>query len=767
MKAQRQFVGRDQTAFVFEFDAPSLRAAAFVLFGVLWMYTALLTLPFGYNMPDKGLDPSHQFGSNYFPNAGFKYGSDLIFTYGPLGYLVYPEHVGNHIAVANAVRAAVWLLLVVHIVLLCRLGVNGFCKSLLLMAALAAVRNLLLSSFDYYMVAVLLVLVIYLIERPNAWPAQISVVVIVGVLGLVKFTAYVLALGGAGLLLTMSMSPARGIRLSRRDVYFGLATGIALPVAFLVHNFSVRGLVDYLYGLLQLSSGYNEALSLPSKSEDLFYVMISGTALSAGVIYACIRRALTWKAAPVLLFLTWISFKHGFVRDGGHCIYTFCFEIMLAAVLICLLRRGSQLILPYVVAFPFFVVVGLSGINVHWQNVWTEAFWSSANTRQPAADLLDWTATASRINEAAKTTDEFRTLPQELRARLQDSTVTVFPWEVAYARSGQFKLQPLYTMQAYSASTQYLDRKTAGRLAAKRSEYVLFDWESIDERHPLLDVPATWMALVDNYELAEVASRKLVLKRRSAPVNHRQHVLQEFAFPIGKWIDLPDTKTNLWARLLMPYSILGTVRKTIYKTRAVYLSVRSGETTARFRVVPGVLSSAFPLTALPVDLDGFVNLLRSGRIDAPITRIRLDVESPSDFSEPTLQLLEETESQLTFSNSSEHLQQRFLTAPSPENSGGGLDVVNENEIGGWAWDRSNPNGHVQVEIRADGTVLDRIGAVQFRRDLLEGGFGSGDYMFRYPTPLELKDGKAHTIRAMIVGTNLELPGSPKTLITKP
>ena len=72
-------------------DKKTLRLLALVLFSACWIYTALLTLPFTYGMPKINLDGSYGFGSNYFSDAGFRYGSDLIFTYGPLGYLFYPE----------------------------------------------------------------------------------------------------------------------------------------------------------------------------------------------------------------------------------------------------------------------------------------------------------------------------------------------------------------------------------------------------------------------------------------------------------------------------------------------------------------------------------------------------------------------------------------------------------------------------------------------------------------------------------------------------
>jgi hypothetical protein len=95
-----------------------------------------------------------------------------------------------------------------------------------------------------------------------------------------------------------------------------------------------------------------------------------------------------------------------------------------------------------------------------------------------------------------------------------------------------------------------------------------------------------------------------------------------------------------------------------------------------------------------------------------------------------------------------------------------LDTVNEDQIGGWAWDRAQPDKHVQVEIRDGGTVLSTIGAVEFRRDLFDAGIGRGDHAFVSPVPPQLKDGKSHMVTVTVVGANVRLPGSPRSFIAK-
>src|SRR5579883_2486487 len=87
-------------------------------------------------------------------------------------------------------------------------------------------------------------------------------------------------------------------------------------------------------------------------------------------------------------------------------------------------------------------------------------------------------------------------------------------------------------------------------------------------------------------------------------------------------------------------------------------------------------------------------------------------------------------------------------APLPQYAGS-HDEADCNLIAGWAWDGSNPNSPVNVDI-LDGTVLlATVAANQFRPDLLNAGLGNGYHAFNYPTPPSLFNGQPHSIRVPI------------------
>jgi hypothetical protein len=92
---------------------------------------------------------------------------------------------------------------------------------------------------------------------------------------------------------------------------------------------------------------------------------------------------------------------------------------------------------------------------------------------------------------------------------------------------------------------------------------------------------------------------------------------------------------------------------------------------------------------------------------------------------------------------------------------GTLDNADGKVIQGWAWDPQKPDTPIEVDIYDGKSLLGKTSADRFRKDLVENGKGNGRHGFLFPTPASLKDGRQHSIRAMISGSEIELKKSPK------
>jgi len=83
------------------------------------------------------------------------------------------------------------------------------------------------------------------------------------------------------------------------------------------------------------------------------------------------------------------------------------------------------------------------------------------------------------------------------------------------------------------------------------------------------------------------------------------------------------------------------------------------------------------------------------------------------------------------------------------------------EIAGSAWDVLQPNRPVGVDIYDGRTLLATVSADQFRPWLVD--LGNGKHGFVYATPVQLKDGRSHSVTVRISGTNVTLRNSPRVV----
>jgi hypothetical protein len=83
---------------------------------------------------------------------------------------------------------------------------------------------------------------------------------------------------------------------------------------------------------------------------------------------------------------------------------------------------------------------------------------------------------------------------------------------------------------------------------------------------------------------------------------------------------------------------------------------------------------------------------------------------------------------------------------------GYIDVVDDQQILGWARDSTRPNTPLKVDIYVDDAKVSTVSAGEFRADLRDANVGDGKHGFHIPSPAVLRDGKAHAVRVKVAGT---------------
>jgi hypothetical protein len=91
---------------------------------------------------------------------------------------------------------------------------------------------------------------------------------------------------------------------------------------------------------------------------------------------------------------------------------------------------------------------------------------------------------------------------------------------------------------------------------------------------------------------------------------------------------------------------------------------------------------------------------------------------------------------------------------------GFLDQVSCQVVSGWAWAPSQPDRPLTIELYDGNRLLKTALADQYRQDLADARKGNGRHVFTEALPPEIKDGKPHSIRAVVKDTTYELTPLP-------
>jgi hypothetical protein len=590
---------------------------------ILFAVVFLALCPLRWHATTPGLDSSWAYALNDAHYRGLVFGRDLAFTYGPWAWLILPMPACHNLAGALAAQSAMWLiggLLLGWIVFRWKASLAG----LALFAVMLTYGRPALFSFGYAGPDHFLVLLVVLslggvVMARRREPFMALAVAGSVLLTMIKISSAILALSVLATFCVFFWLAER--RKALPVVGMAAATPLLFGFAYLLHSASLANLASYLRTSLEIASAYSVSLSLPSDPVDLhraFVLLAAAAVLTAALGIA--RQRSFWLAIslPGAWFL---EFKHGFVRaDGGHVGIFFAAAALLLGTVLLFSRMSGRHWRPVaLVMVPLFWVYGpppawefLKSSGGHLRDAW-------AATRP--AELEASLGAASRAALAGDV------LPAPLLAAVGREPVTVFPWELAYGAANAIDLRPMPALQAYSAGTAYLDRWNASffEAAARAPRLVVFEWQSIDHRHPLVDVPATTLSLWRWYDFAGEWSGKLLLRRRQAP---RFTALKPIGTAVFQtrdgYLEVPRSDHPVLARFRVKLSLAGAVRKFLYQIPEVLLVgfCESGRFGA-MRIVPDVLSNPLPLSALPFDLQALRSLLSEGVVQDPLRGIMI------------------------------------------------------------------------------------------------------------------------------------------------
>jgi hypothetical protein len=546
--------------------------------------------------PDTTLDASWQEMLIHARASGLQFGRDIIFTWGPWGFLNARSHLGN----VEAVPILAWevggqFLVALALAVLTRTLVPW--RRIVFVAAFIAFHWLFLDVV--YFVLVALIGISGLMRRDASVARLVGWTIVLGFLSQLKFTYLVISsaavLAGAGCWI--------GRRSWSRALAVAVGFVLAVVAAWAAAGQNPDNLYPYLRRSLEISSGYGAAMA----SDEPWPVFIWGTLLALLWVLFLWRvwrtlpeRAVAAAAPAYLAFSLYVMWKEAFTRAdfiplGGHVFGFFAYILILGPVVPGLLFPGRRW--HWFDASFFLCLLGVAcfdgayyrlGPRVAW-----ERFYGSVHAVARIGGLpAEW---QSAYEKAATE----HSLPA-IRAAVGDGTVDVYDFNTGIAFLNGLKLDARPIFQGYTAYTPSLEGWNLRHYQSDSApDFLLWNDERIDNRYPGQDDAMLLGALPGHYEPL-FPEGGYWLFRKLTPVSRTpaaRELILERTVQLGEEVALPlRADRAIWLQARAAPNNLGRLREILYKPAIINIATLDEQgRPSVWRLVPRVASDGFIL----------------------------------------------------------------------------------------------------------------------------------------------------------------------------
>jgi len=590
-----------------------------ILFGVV----AIWKLPWPISYAQGGLDPSWLIGINWAFLRNLQFGTELVFTYGPLGFLEFP----------GLIDYSLWMLsflftLFSHFMLFastflfvaCTTSTTGSVTKLAGSTSLLLIFVMLAPSGAGHEVILSVLLLAYILFslrlRRHRADLQSHLALLLGlplaIVSLIKFNYF---LDSISLLIFVALICGIWMRRELKLCIGILAVYVgSLEVLWIISRQKFFGMLDYVAHGLQVALGYNAAMGVEGIVWQVYVGIMLMTLIPITLVYYSARRKREVSLFLILaLPILFEAFKYGYVRHDLHVLYFMSTFALIAGLLnililkdICVDPGTITHIVPLLTPLALFALIAVSGLAYPWlmrDNLMVKV----SGYDQAMTLLVDNGRAESAIEQSKNSIRAQYRVDHEVIDAIGTSTVDVLPWDIALLWSYNLNWSPRPVLQSYSAYTRELDHLDSMHFAAgSRPEYLLYAYESIDGRYPIFDEPETFRTILFGYEYAGRTGEFLLLRRKIFQGYGTAQELGSFKGELGSFIPVPRFESGyLFGNVTVSYSILGAIRSALYKPSPLYMQFKftDGRYSQRFRFIESTAGNGLFLSQYVGSLD--------------------------------------------------------------------------------------------------------------------------------------------------------------------
>lgn len=549
---------------------------------IIWYLLLFIFVLFGFRFGSHealhGLDASWAYALNDIHIKGsYIFGKDVFFTFGPLGYLLQPFCCREIVIQAFIFKLAIIIAFVFSL----------FCfrkrkNSNIFLAFIAL--NFVCFGYDMFeFLAVMLSMVCLFAKNRVRYSGLILLNLLACFMLFAKFNIGITCI--ATLIFTIIAS-----RFKKEFVLVSLtiwAAGLLLITYFYFGSLSI--LLNWFKVSFTIASGYSEAMLMQLHGLNVFYLAAALTVLG---LYLSLwiddykNNAKYSKVFLILLPSMFFMFKSGFVRADMHMMLFFTYILAVVPVLYFFVKNVSvkKLIIMYILA----LILPIRHISPGC----VLSFISELKQGKEIYTTNEYLLPADWVRDTNKTKIEF------------------LPFDFGYIKKNKIIAHYNPILQLYSVYTRELDRISAADYTEQQTDFIVIDRnESIDGRNMILDNPATWDAIRENYYVKDFKSNKILLAKKTKRVSYTYKTFEKGFYKINEDIFVPKRAKKAVVNLEL--SLIGGGANFLFKLLPLYMYINYNDNeTVKLRVVRDVMKNGIYVDELVLTLNDLDNWLR-------------------------------------------------------------------------------------------------------------------------------------------------------------
>jgi hypothetical protein len=551
----------------------------------------------GTRPPPLELDPSWNVALEFATAHHFQYGTQIVFTFGPLGFLAAPTSLGLLVGTRIAF-ALFWSALVALLALAMARRLPGWVRYAFLAWLIIFTLSEGLDQTAFWVMAFATLLL--LIDRPRQrWQAPVFVFAFI-VLSLIKFSFLTAACASLSLVLVSWIRQ----RKIRGAIVLALAAPAGFIACWMALGQSPFNLCRWIRNGLELESGYSGAMSLMPKTP-VFIAALAALALFGVTLMAMAMHAhvdfLKWAAVITLAQYGFLAWKEGFTRSGDWHAFIFLWFLPVGLAFFGARDLPGALLTSrrWVWETTFATGMALCLLAAHFQipgfawKLVTE--WPQRVIHNTSEILAILRGRAHGLYAECRNAGNVPMLRLDhARDVIGDESVDVMNYLQLAAVVNAMDYQPRPIIQGFVAYTPALQSLNADFFRSPdRPHFVLLCQEATDGRFPALEDSAALNYVLNNYVPVGRDGRFLILQQQSA-VDPAFQLVHEESLHFGEKLDLqPWAKGPLFMSVMITPTVLGRATTLVYQEHPLYMRVASDQSEDQFRIVPSMAERPF------------------------------------------------------------------------------------------------------------------------------------------------------------------------------